>query len=367
MERYILEHYYEIYYNFILIICFITFFHTQVLKGYENKVYNYNRFFGILLLFIIVIYIGLRPIDGKFVDMQTYASTFNQFKNGSLSISHGGDIGFEYFIKFSTYFFSVETFFLLCSIIYVFPLYIASKRWFPNYHFFAFFMLICSFSFLTYGVNGIRNGMATSIFVLGLSYAYSNKKIAIPIFILSVLFHKSMILLVIAYIFTFLVKDTKKYFLFWAASIILSITMGSFWETIFSNLGFGDDRLAGYLTATADASKFSSTGFRYDFLLYSAAPLGLAYYYVFKKGFNDEQYKHILHTYIIANAFWIMVIRANFSNRFAYLSWFLMALVVGYPLFKEVFWNNQFKKAGTITMIYFAFTYGMFYYYKLLR
>ncbi|MFI1743930.1 EpsG family protein [Thalassobellus sediminis] len=363
MEGYILENYHFIYHNFMLLVCLITFFHTLVLKGYENKVYNYNRIFGILIFLIILFFIGLRPINGKFVDMTTYAHTFNQYKYG-LRDSIEGDAGFEYFVKFASQIMSIEVFFLMCTLIYTLPLYIASKKWFPNYHFFSFLMLISSFSFLTYGVNGMRNGMATSLFVLALAYGKKDRKKAILFLVISLLFHKSMLLLLFAYIITYIITDTKKYFLFWFLSILLSITMGGIWENLFAKLGFGGDRLSGYLTASADASKFSSTGFRYDFLLYSAAPLALAYFYIFKKGFKSDEYKHILHTYMIANSFWIMVIRANFSNRFAYLSWFLMALVVGYPLFKEVFWNNQFKKVGVITMIYYGFTYFMYYYYQ---
>ena len=36
--------------------------------------------------------------------------------------------------------------------------------------------------------------------------------------------------------------------------------------------------------------------------------------------------------YILANTFWILVIRANFSDRFAYLSWFIYSAVLIYPL-----------------------------------
>ena len=358
----ILKHYYEIYYNFILICCLIAFFHTLVLRGYENKVYRFNNVFGVFFLLTILCYIGLRPIDGKFVDMTTYAHTFQRYQNGA-PVYVDGDFGFEYFVKFSSQIMAVETFFMLCAIIYIIPLYIASKRWFPKYYLFAFLFLVCSFSFLTYGTNGIRNGMATSLFILGLSYIRENHSKMIAILFLSFIFHKSMTLPILALATTFFLTDTKKYFMFWGLSIILSLVMGSLWIQLFASMGFGDERLSGYLTAEVDPSKFSSTGFRFDFLIYSAAPLALAYFYVIKKGFNDVVYKHILHTYIIANAFWVMVIRANFSNRFAYLSWFLMALVVAYPLFKNVFWNNHFKKVGIVLLVYYGFTYLMFYYY----
>jgi len=360
-----LKDYAYYFYQIICAIFLITYLHTLVLNGHEQRTYNYNRNLSILLLLFTIPYIGLRPISGRyFVDMKTYAQTFEQFKNG-MPIKPGGDLGFELFLKISSQTMTVELFFLMCAMIYIIPLFLAAKNWFPNYYFFAFLLLVGSFSFWTYGTNGIRNGMATSLFIYGLSYVRKNHLKMIVIIALSVMFHKSMTLPALALATTFFLTDTKKYFMFWGLSILLSLVMGGFWVQLFASMGFGDDRLAGYLTAQADPNQFSSTGFRFDFLIYSAAPLALAYFYVIKKGFDDVVYKHILHTYIIANAFWIMVIRANFSNRFAYLSWFLMALVVGYPLFKSIFWDHQFKKIGIVLLAYYSFTYLMFYYYQL--
>jgi surface polysaccharide O-acyltransferase-like enzyme len=62
---------------------------------------------------------------------------------------------------------------------------------------------------------------------------------------------------------------------------------------------------------------------------------------------------------VFANAFWILVIRANFSNRFAYLSWFMMALVIIYPLLKKEMIKNQYKVLAKVMLIYFAFTFLM--------
>ena len=58
-----------------------------------------------------------------------------------------------------------------------------------------------------------------------------------------------------------------------------------------------------------------------------------------------------------ANAFWIMVIRAEFSNRFAYLSWFLYPIVLAYPLLKLKIWpKTQGNKTAVIMAGHLAFT-----------
>lgn len=357
------EAYSEFYVNVILLTCLFTYFHTLVLPPEDEKVFVFNRLFSYLILIFILLFIGTRPIHGVFVDMVTYAQTFEQFRLGLLEVGNG-DVGFEIFMLLCTRLTSVEGFFFISACVYIIPLFVASKNWFPKYYLFSFLVLVASFSFWTYGVNGIRNGMATSLFVLALSYQDKNKVLMAIFFFVSLMFHKSMTLPLAAFGITFLLKDTIKYYFFWVLGILLSISMGGVWISLFTSLGFGDDRLSGYLSATADASKFSSTGFRFDFLLYSAAPLILAFHYIFKKNFDDPVYKRILHTYIVANAFWVMIIRANFSNRFAYLSWFLMGIVVIYPILKTKMWPQHFKKVGIVVMLYFSFTYFMFYYYQ---
>ncbi|WOD43363.1 EpsG family protein [Hwangdonia lutea] len=346
----------------MLFVCIITFFHTLVLKPIEPKTFSFNRNAALFLLITLLIYIGFRPIHGIFIDMTTYAHIFKRYLNGTYVID--SDYGFSYFLLFCTKTMTLEMFFFVCACVYIIPLYIASRNWFPKHYFFAFLLFVGSFSFWAYGVNGIRNGMATSLFVLAMSYYKKNTSLMVLFFFLSYSFHTSMLLPIAAFCCTFFVTDTKKYYFFYILSIALSVSMGGIWENIFASIGFGDDRFSTYLTsANSSTSKFASTGFRYDFLIYSAAPIILSRYYKYVSGYKSAIYDHVLHTYIIANGFWIMIIRANFSNRFAYLSWFLMAVVVIYPLLDKNIWTNQFKKIGYVILIYYAFTYGMFMYY----
>ena len=46
---------------------------------------------------------------------------------------------------------------------------------------------------------------------------------------------------------------------------------------------------------------------------------------------TDPFYARLVNTYLLTNALWILVIHASFSNRFAYLSWFMMPWVLLYP------------------------------------
>jgi hypothetical protein len=246
----------------------------------------------------------------------------------------------------------------VCATIYVVPLYFASKKWFKDYWFYAFLMFVGSFSFFAYGTNGIRNGMATSLFI----FALSREKIAFQVLwiITAIATHKSMMIPTMGYILVQFYNNPKAYYLFWLACIPISLIAGKSMELFLGDLIGGTDDRADYLTkGNINNDNFSSTGFRWDFLIYSGFAVVSGYYYLFKKKMNDVTYNKLFNIYIFANAFWILVIRANFSNRFAYLSWFMMAVIIVYPWAKYKFMENQYQKFSYVLLAYIGFTYLM--------
>ena len=221
------------------------------------------------------------------------------------------------------------------------------------------FLFLCSFSFWSYGTNGIRNGMATSLFILALCY-YDRKWLMYFWFVIAFFFHSSVVIPLAAFITAGVYKNPKIYLYIWLAAIPLSLAGGNIWQELFFNhLGFSD-RTSGYLEGQQVEGSFSSTGFRWDFLFYSSFGILAGYYFIFVKKITDVFYIHLFGIYVIANAFWVLVITANYSNRFAYLSWFLMAPVIAYPMFRYKIWKDQYKGFGIILTIYYLFTYLMF-------
>lgn len=359
-----LEYYYDIYIYSAFAIALMTYVHAKILDINNHKNLGYITFSGYFILVFLTIYLGLRPISGRyFTDMETYARIYESYARGSRIVLET-DVVFQQFMKFCSHFLSTNTFFLVCEILYIVPMFIVSKRFFKQYWFYAFFMFVVSFSFWTYGVNGIRNGMATSIFLLAISY-YNKKRILIPLMVLSSLFHETLLLPIGAYILTLFLKNPTWYLRGWLIAIPLSIALGGFWENLFASLGFGGDRLGGYLTGDKD-ELITNTGFRYDFLFYSAFSVLSGAYFIFKKKYREPIFIQLFNIYLTANAFWILIIRANFSNRFAYLSWFLMPLVIIYPFLKEKHFKNQHVVIGKVLLLYFLFTYLMYLYYNYL-
>lgn len=311
------------------------------------------------VVIFVMLYMGLRPLSGRyFGDMSTYNASFMALQAGE-RVDSSKEVFFNYFMLICSKWMSARHFFLLIDFLYILPMYLFSKKYFKKYWFFGIFIFMASFSFWPAGTNGLRNGLATSFFIWGLCY-YQDKKIWMyVIFALGFFMHNSLIIPISAFLVSMVILKKPMYILIiWLISIPLSLIGGNSWGAFFEGLGLFEDRTQGYLTGGEEyMEQFSRTGFRWDFLLYSSTSIVAGWYFIIKKKLEDPFYNHLFGIYAIANAFWILVIEAAFSNRFAYLSWFLMGAVIVYPLAKYDLMKNQYKVLGGILFLYFMFTY----------
>lgn len=354
-----LEYYYSVFFNsllFVTIIVYINLFQPNSLDARKQFIKEPLRLFFILVL---IIFIGTRPISGLwFGDMRTYAGYFDFYKKNFFIANK--DYFFYYCMYLCAKIMDVHTFFLLCAFAYIVPIYIASRRWFGRYAFYGFFIMVTAFSFWPYATNGLRNGLAGSVFLLGISH---NKRVAQLLWLaVSVSFHKAMLLPAAAALIGFFYNNPKTLLKLWLLSIPVSLVAGNAFENFFGSIGVLDDSRLSYFTeGNAYDDNFSSTGFRWDFILYSSSAVFAGWYFAIKKGFQDKTYNILFTTYTISNLFWILVIRANFSNRFAYLSWFMIGFVTIYPLLKNPgYFKDANKAIAIILLISYLFTYGLF-------
>jgi len=352
------EYYTDIYYNIILLVVVFTWVHTKSFSGFTKDTYRFSKISGIILFWFVLLYMGLRPVSWYFGDMTTYARYYDIYASGE-ELDKTKDVGFYTLMKVLSSFQSTSLFFFVITLLYILPLYIATKRLFKKYYYFAFLILVAAFSFWTYGTNGLRNGLATSFIIL--AFSYMNKKwLMYLLFVIAYSFHSSVLLPIAAYFVTSFYRSSGFYFKIWVLSIFLSLAVGSSIENFITALGIMDDEAMDYFTKKdAFSDSFSNTGFRWDFLIYSAFAVGISYYFIFVKKIKDKYYTQLTNIYLLSNAFWILVIKASFSNRFAYLSWFLMGIIIIYPFLQQVHFKKQFSIMGSLTFLYFMFTYFM--------
>lgn len=326
--------------------------------------------FAILLAFIVTYYIGLRPIYRDFVDMSNYAYMFRHADFDYIAPSFNEEwLWSDVTAFFKKNGFTVHDFFLFVELVYVMGFLVSAILVTRDHLWMVMLFVYTSFSFLSFGENGIRNGMSCSIMLIGICLMAdkrtSRRVLAYIMMFLAFGIHRSIMLPIVAsFASLYLIKDTKIAIRFWLISIGISLVAGSAMEQFFASLGF-DDRMSSYVEIDESFKEyaFSKTGFRWDFFLYSAFPVVLIWYVTVYRKFRDKTYDVIAITYLLCNAFWLMVIRAAYSNRFAYLSWFMYPLVVAYPLFRMNLWKDQDRRTALILFGYSGFDFFMFFIY----
>ncbi len=299
--------------------------------------------YAICLAVLLIYRIGFQPIGfGLHGDREIYAYSF---------IVNSSEVDFsshDWLLSAINYVLhpicDVETYFVIIASLYVGLYLFAIYRLSRHNSYWLFVAVAVSFGYTSYGYNTLRAGLAIAFILVGISYYFNIKKMALFLF-LGVSTHFSMIIPVSALLVSRYWPKTELYYKLWLLSIPVSFVAGGFFNTFFSSWS-GDVR-TNYLTTANDAYKI---GFRIEFILYSLLPMAIGAYYIFKKGYTDKLYVSLYNTYLLANIFWILVIRANYSDRFAYLSWFLLPVILVYPILDGIGIKQPGKWLGFILL-----------------
>ncbi|MFZ7132235.1 MAG: EpsG family protein [Eubacteriales bacterium] len=351
---------YLIFYNVLLaIVLFTAISYTARDNKYLLNV-SINKHQAMLLLVFMIMIIAWRDWESPhFGDSKVYGIKIVQAAQYA-EVELWDDWGFNWLtLLWGKAGLSPELFFFFTASVYCLPMYIVSRRLAVNYAFVLLLFCVSSFSFYAFGVNGIRNGMASSIVLLAM--VYRSKKWAMALLVLVAFsLHVSMILPLGAILITSFYKKTSFYLWFWLLSIVISLFTGKYFQTLFLNVDFISQYGGRYLSEAGsdyNYDLFSGTGFRWDFVMYSTAPIVIGYYTTQVKKLTNDTYSFFFNTYLVNNAIWILVINANYSNRIAYLSWFLMPIIIGYPVVKFSGFKYRNHVIAATLLTYYGFTY----------
>lgn len=310
---------------------------------------------------IVAIWIGLRPISSAyFGDMGTYARMYLVLSDAPFNFNLSEEWMWDNIsVICHRLGFGTEGYFTSVCLLYTLSAFAALRILVPKKPFVSLVLLFSSLMFLTFATNGMRNGLACHLTILAFAlYLKSQRLLAAGLAFLAYGIHHSVGVPIAAFVGSlFIYKRPQIALGVWLLSIVASLTVGSSLTSFIEQFSV-DDRLQQYANAEVGGvgTTFSSYGFRWEFLGYSAMPILLGYYSIVKRGLTDNWYSVLFSTYCLANAFWVIFIRAAFSNRFAYLSWFLYPVMIAYPLFLLRIWPDQDKKVGLILMAYVGFT-----------
>lgn len=150
--------------------------------------------------------------------------------------------------------------------------------------------------------------------------------------------HYSIILLILGLVSGYFFPKTKWYVYMWVCCVVLSYfnALEGILSPIIHYFGETGDRLDSYVSQIGERNEFYlKAGWRLDFIIYSAVPLVFAYYYVKLCNYRNQFYQCLLCGYLVANSFWLCVIRMPFTDRIALISWIIIPIITSYPVLTD--------------------------------
>lgn len=350
-------------YIYLALITIMTLF---VCLDYFNRngiyQYNENKLGGVVVTFLVVLFliffVGFRPVSGRyFVDMANYVLYYNTLYDGTpftFDLNAENLLFDNIFAWWGSHRLGYVSFFVFIACIYFGASFLGISRIFPNHTFAAYLVFLGAFSTFSYATNGIKAGAAASLFIW--AYSYRDKIFyCVPLLLLSWGFHHSMQLPIAAFCISLFIKDTRLFLVGWIICFFISLFHISFFAELFASIS--DESGSGYLMGAANGLDGTKGGFRFDFVLYSSMPVLIGYWTIFKRKLVVSYiYREFLNFYLCTNGVWMLCMYASFTNRIAYLSWFMYPIVLVYPFLNENSGIRRFQVFSIIMMLHLLFT-----------
>ncbi|WP_189007173.1 EpsG family protein [Deinococcus malanensis] len=218
-------------------------------------------------------------------------------------------------------------------------------------------LLLISPYYLSININILRHGLTTAIaiFLMALVLSYRNILLKLATFYVPTLFHSVGGLIVLPMIW-----GTKKMFplVFWVPAALIS-AFSELYAPLFSQ--FIPSDYGTYVTVNAGYR----TGFRPDFILFSAIPL--LFTLIVPYGKMSVETRWVLNAYLLMNGFGHLMNFVSYSDRFLTSSWTLLPLLVALMV-KDIndraFKKSQNKKFFSIIIIAGTLVVNSFFYLR---
>lgn len=315
------------------------------------------------ILAVLILFIGTRPLSFVFSDTMAYAETYHVIMGSQFYFDPWAEnlLFDNLFSAMACFNFPIWMFFTLIATIYFVCILVACIKLFPNNVNIAFVTYLVAFSTFTYGTNGVKAGAGAALFLIALAYR-DKLWISIPFVLLSIGFHHSMKVVAYAFVLAYFVKNTKLYFYGWFFCLAMAVLHVGFFQELFAS--YTDESGAEYLIG----SGAFQGGFRPDFILYSAAPVYIGYRLYIKNNLRNAIYEWWLRMYLLMNGVWMLCMYASFTNRIAYLSWFMYPFVLIYPYYAIYTSNQQGIEGKKVIKYHLYFTLFMeIIYYNIIK
>ena len=345
------QNYYLTTYLFSAFVAFLFAINYNI-KG--RKEVSLNVFLVLVFAFTYALVFGFRDYSiGS--DTQVYVKDF-KYNN----ISEAKDVGFAILIKITSIFTNERGFFVVVAFLYLSFLSLVFYFFDKTKMYIMFFMFTSMFFFETFGVNVMRNGLASILLLLSIMFFLRNKKIiASMLLIIASSFHASIITPFLFWIIAKKVRSLKLIYGIFFATIILSYLgfgINSITDVIPMLNIFFKDRFDTYFE-NPDWLDYQ-IGFKASFVMFNLvfALIGYKLYSNIEDIVKKEKYGRFLRTFLFSSSFFFMSFYVSFSDRVGALSWIFI------PFLLEPLLDKYRYKYGAIISVLLCFFIFVFFY-----
>lgn len=345
------------YYEYLLVfICLLTTLSFFVGINKKNK-----KLIGLLTIVfsgLMVVYMGGRDLSIG-VDTLNYYKGFLTYKGLDHFVIRNDPFFDLITYIFATYF-NYRSQLYFCAFLYVFGAWYGLRKLFGHFYYIPFLFFLISPYFVAWGVNVMRNGIAASLFLICIgAYYQKEKKWKVVLWgTMSVLFHISMIVPIIAFVLSYFIKNTKLIFMCWLGAIFLGYVHINIIEIIVGGLDNAfADRADNYISYGGERNGWS------NFITFGIIPVLFGVYNVLVAKYDNKFYKWLLNAYLIAHIPYIVLLDTQFALRLGYLAEFMMPILLFFPLLVDSKFKIKFlsfKLSLLILCVFVIKAFGFF-------
>ncbi|MDM1503175.1 EpsG family protein [Myroides marinus] len=322
---FIQKYYYYVlfYFIFLLVYGFI-----DDIKGKSSLRYFFFYIFSFFYIVFLSYYLGHRDLHiGTDTNVYEY---FYSNDIGSNNLLTSGDILYFVFqFIFIRLGFGFSDFMFFCALFYMLTVFYAFKNFFSKNMFYAYIFFLISPYFMLFGINGVRNGMAASFFLLGLSYLFmpkkNMKKTGWIIMVMSIFLHLSLIFPLILFMFKKHIRNHERFLVIWCFAVLFMLLDINILASIITVIPIIGGRFGEYVNMRAYTYDLTS------FIVFGVPPIFLGAYILIKKKITLLWYEDIFNVYILLHIFYVLLLKTTFAVRIGYISEFMMALILCTP------------------------------------
>ena len=180
-----------------------------------------HLFWPLLLCLVLTFWVGLRPNSFAFGDTVNYARIYNMMDTHHIPMDWSGEWLWQWLMNgCKAAGFGLPVFFTIVAVGYVLSAFWAIKLFLPKDPMLGTVFLLSSLMFFPFAVNGLRNGLACHLVLLGAAWLFDDKWVPGALTLLVALgIHRSVLLPILAIILArFLFRNVRYAILIWISA-----------------------------------------------------------------------------------------------------------------------------------------------------